>query len=200
MKNACLAGLIAAAFAAGCSSGGSPDSGAITSCPSPALEVYFNPMYSAYDGVHTFQIPAIVDGVSSGVVSWYASDPSMVALTPDPSIGGVVVTTKASGTVNILPSAGGLCGTAPLTITANTPDDWDAGYARYNLAPLPPPDAGLRSIFGPQNDGGSYIACTYCHGATADGPFKDVAHTPEQTGGFSDSDLAAIITQGTVPD
>jgi hypothetical protein len=200
MKNACLAGLIAAALAAGCSSGGSPDSGAITSCADPVLEVYFDPMYSAYDGVHPFQIPAIVSGVSSGAIQWYASDPSMVQLTPDPTLGGVIATTKASGTVQILPSAGGLCGESLLTITANTPEDWDAGYARYNLAPMPPPDAGLGAIFGPQNDGGAYIACAYCHGATAtSGLFKDIAHTPEQAGGFSDAQLTNIITEGEVP-
>ena len=43
-------------------------------------------------------------------------------------------------------------------------------------------------------------ACTNCHGDNANGPFKDVAHTPEQTGGFSDDQLVGIFTQGNVPD
>jgi hypothetical protein len=48
-------------------------------------------------------------------------------------------------------------------------------------------------------DGGT--ACTNCHGPTAtNGPFKTVSHTPEQTGGFSDTDLANIILNGQVPD
>ncbi len=48
-------------------------------------------------------------------------------------------------------------------------------------------------------DGGT--ACTNCHGPTAtNGPFKTVSHTPEQTGGFSDTDLANIILNGEVPD
>jgi hypothetical protein len=60
-----------------------------------------------------------------------------------------------------------------------------------------------------QADGGSFFevdggtACSNCHGATAianNVPFHDVEHTPEQTGGFSDSDLADIIIRGTVPD
>ncbi len=29
--------------------------------------------------------------------------------------------------------------------------------------------------------------------------FTDVAHTPEQTGGFSDDDLKSIVVRGTVP-
>ena len=31
-------------------------------------------------------------------------------------------------------------------------------------------------------------------------PFKDVAHTPEQTGGFSDEDLQNIFLNGVIPD
>ncbi len=56
-------------------------------------------------------------------------------------------------------------------------------------------------------DGGSFFetdggtACTNCHGPTAtNGPYKDVSHTPEQTGGFSDTDLQNIIWNGEVPD
>lgn len=56
-------------------------------------------------------------------------------------------------------------------------------------------------------DGGSYYetaggtACTNCHGPTAtNGPYKTVSHTPEQTGGFSDTDLENIILNGEVPD
>jgi len=60
-----------------------------------------------------------------------------------------------------------------------------------------------------QNDGGSFFeldggtACSNCHGPTAiatNVPFHDVEHTPEQTGGFSDTDLASIIVDGVVPD
>jgi hypothetical protein len=48
-------------------------------------------------------------------------------------------------------------------------------------------------------DGGT--ACTNCHGPTAtNGPFKTVSHTPEQTGGFSDTELANIILNGQVPE
>ncbi|MGD0530359.1 MAG: hypothetical protein ABSE49_34815, partial [Polyangiaceae bacterium] len=57
------------------------------------------------------------------------------------------------------------------------------------------------------SDGGSFFeedggtACTNCHGATAVAmnlPFNDVSHTPEQTGGFSDTDLQNIILNGEI--
>jgi hypothetical protein len=49
-----------------------------------------------------------------------------------------------------------------------------------------------------ETEGGT--ACTSCHGATANTLYKDVAHTPEQTGGFSDEDLQNIILHGVIPD
>jgi hypothetical protein len=88
----------------------------------------------------------------------------------------------------------------------------------------PPPDGGFPDGAFPEGgpmggmgggpgrlmragDAGSYYeldggtACTSCHGVTATtGPYRDVSHTPEQTGGFSDTDLIGIITQGIIPD
>jgi hypothetical protein len=59
------------------------------------------------------------------------------------------------------------------------------------------PSADATSIA--EVEGGT--ACTNCHGPTAtNGPFKTVSHTPEQTGGFSDTDLANIILNGEIPD
>jgi hypothetical protein len=48
-------------------------------------------------------------------------------------------------------------------------------------------------------------ACTNCHGTMSNGMlfgmtlFKDVQHTPEQTGGFSEADLTNVFVNGTVP-
>ena len=68
-------------------------------------------------------------------------------------------------------------------------------------------DAAGGGGFGLKADAGSYYeedggtACTNCHGATAtSGPYKDVSHTPEQTGGFSDQELIDIIVNGQIPD
>jgi hypothetical protein len=123
----------------------------------------------------------------------------------------------------------GSCGSSALTITTNTEDDWMIGNARYNDGvalhlggPGGPGDGGRpEGGFGfgdggrPEgggggfhaSDGGSFFeqeggtACTNCHGPTAtNGPFNDVSHTPEQTGGFSDTDLQNIILNGDVPD
>src|SRR5450631_4315808 len=53
-----------------------------TGCDKSALTILFSPMYSAFDGVHTFQVPAVVNGLDPTQISitWTASDPSMVKL------------------------------------------------------------------------------------------------------------------------
>ena len=212
MMPAALVAVASGALFVACSSsssdgsGGNADGGTTIgngngngTCTSNSLTVAFAPMYSAFDGKHTFQIPAIVDGVKGTTINWSASDTSMVALAPDPVTGGVMITTQKAGTVTIAANAGGLCGSSTLTITEASATDWDTGNARYNDGIV---------LRGPRQDAGAGVdagsptqaACTNCHGTNAAGPFKDVAHTPEQTGGFSDDDLVNIFRNGTVPD
>jgi hypothetical protein len=134
-----------------------------------------------------------------------------------------------NGTVSIFAAEGSACGASTLNITQNTEDDWTTGSTRYNngvalhFGPPARPDGGFTIPDGGFShdggggggggggginaDAGSFFeedggtACTNCHGPTAtSGPFQDVSHTPEQTGGFSDSDLVSIITLGIVPD
>jgi hypothetical protein len=81
-----------------------------------------------------------------------------------------------------------------------------------NAAPIPAFDGSFEGGFtrgtGPgTGDAGSFYetdggtACTNCHGPTATtGPYKMVSHSPEQTGGFSDTDLQNIIWNGEIPD
>jgi hypothetical protein len=189
----------------GTTSGGTADAAPPAGCPKSALTILFAPMYSAYDGVHTFQIPAVVNGLDPTqiTINWSASDPTMVGLAPDPTTGGVLITTMASGTVSIIATAGSLCGVSVLTITPATAQDWMDGSARYNdgvvinRVPRPPrggADAEASDAATPQQ-----AACTNCHGDTASGPYKTVQHTPEQTGGFSDQDLTNIVENGVVP-
>jgi hypothetical protein len=195
---------------------GGAGSDALTGCPKSALTILFSPMYSAYDGVHTFQIPAVVNGLDASQISidWSASDPSMVKLASDPTTGGVMITTRKAGKVSIIASAGNLCGTSLLTITAATSADWTDGSDRYNdgvvIDRLPRTDPGRpgagggggASATGAAGGGGASAteaACTNCHGDTASGPYKTVQHTPEQTGGFSDEDLINIFQNGIVP-
>ena len=207
-----LFSLGAGAVALTCSSSNSStpaSSGSLTSCPKNDLEVVFAPMYSAHDGKHMFQLPAIVQGIASSAVTWSASDKSIVDLANDPSTGGTMITVQKAGTVSIIASAGTLCGSSTLTITEATAADWDTGSARYNngvtlmgrLPGMGGPGMGGPGAGGAGADGGvTEIACTTCHGdqATA-GPYKTVSHTPEQTGGFSDEQLQGIFMNGTFP-
>jgi hypothetical protein len=195
--------------------GGGDDAGADTSaidttkgsCASPSIALSFSPMYSAFipgSTAHKFQIP-VVTADGSAVSSWSSSDPTQVSLTPDPVSGGVMVTVEGTGPVTIFATAAdGSCGASVLNITTATEDDWQIGNARYN-------DGNSLRFGGPRGDAGAAPAdaamvseagpaCTNCHGPTASTLFKDVAHTPEQTGGFSDQDLIQIITAGQVPD
>jgi hypothetical protein len=172
------------------------------------LTIAFAPMYSAVipgNNTHTFSVPAIVSGVSGTDVTWSASS-NAVVLASDPSTGGVLITmsdTGTGGTVIITAKAGGSCGTSTLNITSALITDWAAGNSRYNDASVPFNGLMFGNTAAP--DGGYRYACTSCHaehGADAGAGvvgFNDVAHTPEQTGGFSDQQLLAIIQHGDVP-
>jgi hypothetical protein len=158
-----------------------------------ALAILFPQMYSAYDGQHDFKIPAIVTGVKK--VKWTAADPDMVDLEPGADGSSVMITVRKSGTTTIRAQSGSLAGSAPLTITEATPDDWQSGSARYN--------DGVIIMHGQHGEGGGggmgpnqQAACTNCHG---DGSKMDVQHTPMQTAGYSDDDLVNIFTKGEKP-
>jgi hypothetical protein len=210
-----LAASLAVTLALGCSSeddpkggGGSGGSGGTPGCN--GLNIAFTPMYSAYDGVHTFQVPAIVRDVSGASITWSASDTSKVSIENDTTTGGAMITVLQAGTVTIeARSAGNLCGSSLLTITQATPAEWDAGDTRYNngnpLAEMGVQPGGVPAV----PDGGANLleipgkpaACTNCHGTTATTEmFKTVSHTPTQTAGFSDEQLIAAFTQGELPE
>ena len=168
-------------------------------CDNPQLGILFSPMYSAYDGVHMFKLPAVVDSMNASGVMWSAEDPSLVDMAPDPTTGGVMLTMRKAGATKIIATAGGLCGVASLTIAATSADDWMIGSARYNDGVLLDP-AQLRNRRGDAGAAERLYACTNCHGDTAtNGAFKTVSHTPTQTGGFSDDDLVNIFMHGMVP-
>lgn len=181
--------------------GGAPAASGL--CANSQITVLFSPMYSAYDGTHKFQVPAVVNGLAASAITWSASDPTMVDLAPftdKNGVSGTMITAQKAGAVDIIATAGGLCGKTTLTITAASADDWEVGSARYNngvvlTRPMPGQGGGPR-------DGGNMteVACTNCHGDTAtSGPFKTVAHTPQQTGGFSDEQLINIFRNGMIP-
>ncbi len=167
-------------------------------CTKKDLLIFFSPMYTAYDGTHEFKIPAIVANVDPNTVTWKASDSSMVAIVNDPGVGGAMITALKAGVVNIAATTpDGQCAQSKLTITAASAADWTAGSMRYNNGIKLTVDVGSRRDAGaPMAD----VSCTNCHGDTAvAGPYKTVAHTPQQIGGFSDDDLISIFTKGVVP-
>ncbi len=218
LKPAALSACIAGAFFVACSSSSSTPAGNDNGgdgggtgtttqgqCANPSLKLAFSPMYSAFDGTHTFQVPVIVSGLTGTNVTWSASDTTMVAIAPDPTTGGAMLTTQKAGTVDIIASAGGLCGKSTLTITATTAAQWDTGNTRYNNGNVinigggggGRPDAAAGGDAGPSTQ---EAACTNCHGESATNlPLKTVSHTPEQTGGFSDQEMIDIFTKGTAP-
>jgi hypothetical protein len=171
-------------------------------CTAGGLTLAFNPMYSAYDGKHTFQLPAVVYGTTSKV-TWFA-DSNLVFMMANSERDNEVLLQmrKAGDTVIHVQSEDGKCGSAPLHITAAKESDWEIGNMRYNdglsvhLSGMPNA-AGVSPL---ELSGTGGPACTNCHGETATGgPFTNVSHTPEQTGGFSDEEILNIVLHGMWP-
>jgi len=178
---------LAVALLAGCSS--SSDNIEQT------LSIQFNPMFSGFDGVHPFQIPAtIADAAVNGVanVKWSASDASFVDFAPDPNGIDVMITTKKAGSVTIIAKTDNAVGKVKLTIASYTAEQWAAGQTRYT--------SGSMVMVGPGKGGvpmGGYVACTSCHG---DAPNSiAIQHTPAQTGGFTDDQIKGIFLHGMLP-
>ena len=196
---------------AGGTNGGKPTPAEDTAPVGNDLSLFFNPMYSAYDGKHIFKVPAVVQGVAGA--KWSARPADAVDLEPDMSTGGVMITTRKAGKFLIIARVGRLSGSAPLYVTDADPADWELGNERYHndIAFPPRPDGGYGVPDGGYADGGfpdagSYnggqnlpdnLACINCHGDMA--MALDVEHTPQQTGGYSDDDLIGIFTMGMKP-
>jgi hypothetical protein len=180
--------------------GGTSNNTTAKGCDKPALTILFAPMYSSYiDGqLHQFKVPAVVDGIDPGAITWKAEDPSLVDIQPDSTVGGVMITTRKAGDTKIIASAGGLCGVSALHISQASNEDWKSGSDRYNdMITITRPPRGSGPDGGVDPHG---AACNNCHGDSATmGPYRTVAHTPEQTGGFSDDELIKIFTMGVVP-
>jgi hypothetical protein len=136
-----------------------------------------------------------VNGIDPAAITWSISDPSLASLQTDAD--GVMITVQKAGTAEIIASAGTLCGSSRLTVTAAVPELWMVGSARYTsgeVLTVGPPGGGAQGMITRD------VACTSCHGDTAtSGPFRTVSHTPMQTAGFSDEQLIKIFTEGTLP-
>jgi len=161
-------------------------------CDTSQITIEFEPMYSAYDGVHLFQVPATVASIDPAAITWSLSDPSIADMAIVPN--GVMLTIQKAGSATLIASAGSLCGTSLLTVTEFEPELWEVGSARYNSGMVL--NRGLMVTGDPIE-----AACTSCHGESAtSGLFRTVAHTPAQTGGFSDEELIKIVTEAILPE
>jgi cytochrome c553 len=163
------------------------------------LVLAFSPMYSAYDGTHTFKIPNIVQNVMAE--EWSIEPADAADLAPDQGNGGVMITTRRAGEFTLHARAGSLKGQAQLIVTAATPDQWVAGEMRYMnnvkiaLPMGPPPDGGMGMGGPPELPDDA--ACGNCHGMG--GERLNIEHTPQQIGGYSDDELIKIFMTGTKP-
>jgi len=186
-------------------------------CTTPnGLAIRYSPMFSGYDGVHTYQVPTFVQGMDPSMLTCGSTDPSMVDIQPYAGRPGMMLTTKRAGDVTIIAFVNGTstCGTAPLHIEAYTPAEWDLGNGRYNngnplTVTVSTGDAAVSAGDAACAQGNPFesppAACTNCHGTMSNGMlvgssiFSDGHYTPEQTGGFSEADLTNVFVNGMVP-
>jgi hypothetical protein len=149
-------------------------------CTTPnGLPIRFNPMFSGFDGVHTYQIPTFVPGMDPSMLTWGSTDPTMVDIQPYSGRPGMMLTTKKPGDVTIVAFVTGtsMCGTANLHIESYTPDEWQMGSDRYN--------------------NGNPLTITQADGASIDasGPPTLPDGAPFDAADFDASDAAAFCAQ-----
>jgi hypothetical protein len=169
-----------------------------------ALTLVYAPMYSAYDGMHTFQVPAHVDMATVELKDWQAIPSDAVTFDPDPDVdGGVLITiNKGVEEITIAARSGMIGGTALLKVTVGTPDDWEKGKARYaNGVDFEFPDVDFsQAVLDPNwmpPPPPPNLACNNCHSTGA--KYFEIQHTPTQCARFSDEDLITIFTTGMKP-
>jgi hypothetical protein len=168
-----------------------------------ALTIIYPSMYSAFDGSHTFMVPAHVQDTEIELSGWTAIPSTAVTFDADPDVaGGVMITiVEPVEDIVIAASSGPIGGTAPLHVTIATPEQWAAGEARYangvdyelpmlNFADLINPDWEPPPT--PDN-----LACNNCH--TTGAKYFEIQHTPTQAARLSDEDLKTIMTTGMKP-
>lgn len=160
------------------------------------LGLAFAPMYSAYDGVHTFVLPVRVEG-ASGALSVSTEPADFVSW--EPSDVGVTLTMRQAGSARVtVVDAQGRRATTTLSVTEATPDEWSLGEDRYyNDFDY---ETGTLAL-------GRISSCHECHGkdhsdrlvtpGTRIDPTNQMfVPTPQQLGGYSDEALIATFGTG----
>lgn len=209
-----LANLLQYAVLAGCAS--SVDDIDFTG-PRPNL-IQFSPMFSAFDGTHSYAVTPSVpyvansmasDPVMASSIQWEV-DTAFVEREEFPELTAAIkLTTKKAGVTAVIVRAKSLSGKsissrAKLAISQAHPEEWAAGERRYNTG-----ETITWAFTAPAADGDSPCepphnvelpqtsACGNCHNATS--AILPNEYTPTQTAGYSNEDLINIFANGAKP-
>jgi len=120
--------------------------------------------------------------------------------TSDTSLGGTMLKTTKAGDYIVLAKAGKQGGCAQIHITSGTPAEWETGAARYDnniMLSLTMPQEAVQMAMAGSLNLPKDVSCKNCHGEGA--MFLSVQHTPQQTAGYTDDELAKILTMGMKP-
>lgn len=173
------------------------------------LPIKFSPMYSAYDGKHTFQVTP-----SASAMNWDGEDSAIVASTVrwtvdrsfvevgdfDALPNGVLLTMKRAGKTKIRVQAMTLAGAkktgeALLSISQVSRDEWEAGSTYYHQTGGIT-ERRLGSYCGEAAEltaklPGLLPGCSNCH---AEGGSLAKPPTPTQTAGLDDEQLLQVFS------
>jgi hypothetical protein len=163
-------------------------------------------MYSAWNGLQTFKLPARVEGATVELSGWLAVPSSAVLFEEDPDseAGGVMITVLESVpeiTIAAMTSDMLLGGAATLHVLDATEQDWIDGEARYNNGvDYTLPMLSFIDLLDPNYmppEAPKDLACNNCH--TTGAKYFEIQHTPTQIGYISDADLKTIFTLAMKP-
>lgn len=179
-------------------------------------------MHSAYDGVHTFQVPVFVRSVSTEPEQWRAEPADAVSFShwqePGEPRGVLITVERPVPRVLISVSQGNRGGYATLHITHATPEQWELGKRRHDdgvatamatlrdqLRAMFPglledleltPDGRLRAKALPGALSlPQHLACAGCHGR--DHGFPPELLTPLQLAARPDRALATLVSDAS---
>ena len=163
-------------------------------------------MYSAFNGVQTFKVPARVEGATVELAGWVAVPSSAVLFEEDPEseAGGVMITVLEGVeevTIGAMTADMTLGGAATLHVQVATEQDWIDGEARYNNGvDYMIPALSFTDLLDPNYmppEPPDNLACNNCH--TTGAKYFEIQHTPTQIGYISNADLITIFTMGMKP-
>lgn len=169
-----------------------------------ALTLIYAPLYSAYDGTNTYQVPVRVKDAEIELAGWQAIPSTAVKFDEDPTVAGQVLITvmQPVESVTIAARNGMIGGTTTLHVTIGTPEDWEIGRMRYdNGVEYELPDFDFAQLLDPNfmpPEPPDNLACNNCH--TKGAKYFEIIHSPTQASLYSDEQLVSIFTMGIKPE